>query len=363
MMNGVTALDTQPPPFRDGSNSLGLCATDFAGNETCVPRNVLVDNTGPVVSFFSDLYAFDPELIRASATDPHSGLFAGAISFRPQGKEDWVSLPTQLSHNVLEARVDSSSRTPGEYEFMAQASDVAGNMAMTTRTGDGVPMVLTFPLRDGVKLTARLEPGGATRKTVRYGRGARVVGSLKSATGEPLAGREIVIDENFGAGALIDHRVRTVITNDRGRWRSRLPAGPTRRVRVSFDGDLHHVPAQEFGGRLAVRTGARLRVSSRRVPEGRAVMFKGKIGRVGARIPAPGKLVQLQYQDPVTRRWYTVRNPFYTDSRGRFKTRYRFGTHYATNVKIRFRLRALPERDWPYRAARSAARRVTVLAR
>ena len=357
------SVDTRRLPFVDGSNSTRLCAVDFAGNEACVQRTVQVDNTGPVVRFFPDLYAPDPELIRASAADQHSGLFAGSIAVRPVGQDEWGSLATQIRNDMLEARVDSSSVPPGEYEFIAHASDVAGNTTTTSLRSDGEPMILSFPLRDGVQLRAHLEPGGAERKTVPYGRRARVEGTLTSATGEPLAGRRIVVDENFGLGALIDHRVRTVVTDAQGHWRSRLPVGPSRRISVRFDGDLTHVPSEVSAGRLNVRTGVRLRVSSRKVREGRAVTFKGKVGRVGARIPAPGKLVQLQYQEPVTRRWYTVRNPFYTDSRGRFMTRYRFGTHYSSNVKIRFRMRAFPERDWPYRAARSAVRRITVVAR
>ena len=356
-------IDTRAPGFADGSIPLQFCAADFGANETCVRRDVQVDNTGPIVHFFSQLNASDPELIRATAKDPHSGLFAGAIGVRPLGGDEWEQLPTQIRGETLEARVDSSAVPPGEYEFIAYASDVAGNTSTTSKRTDGEPMILAFPLRDGVELQARLEPGGARRKTVPYGRGARVAGTLRSATGEPLAGRQVVVDENFGRGALIDHRIRTVTTDARGRWRSRIPPGPSRRVSVRFDGDLTHVPASTSAGQLVVRTGARLQLSSRKVREGRAVTFKGKVGRVGARIPAPGKLVQLQYQEPITRRWYTVRNPFYTDSRGRFRTRYRFGTHYASNVRIRFRLRALPERDWPYRAARSAVRPVTVVAR
>ncbi len=54
--------------------------------------------------------------------------------------------------------------------------------------------------------------------------------------------RQVTVTEYFGSGALIDRRVRTVMTNDRGRWSSKLPAGPSRAVAVSFDGTPRHQP-------------------------------------------------------------------------------------------------------------------------
>ena len=99
------------------------------------------------------------------------------------------------------------------------------------------------------------------------------------------------------------------------------------------------------------------------MPEGKATTFRGRIERLGARIPSRGKLVQIQYQDPITKRWATVRNPFRTKSDGRFRFKYGFGTHYVQDVSIRFRLKVPAENDWPYRGARSDARRVIVEAR
>ncbi len=224
-------------------------------------------------------------------------------------------------------------------------------------------MTLQFPLRSGVELNAHIEPGGSKRTTVAYGRSARVQGRLFDAAGQPLAGKPVVVDEDFGEGALIDHRVRTVVTDEAGRWSSKLPAGPTRSVSVEYAGDQRYLDTTVAAGRLAVKTGARLGLTRRHVPEGRGTTFKGRIGRLGARIPARGKLLQIQYQDPTSGRWATVRNPFRTKSDGRFRFKYGFGTHYEQDVGIRFRLRVPSERGWPYRGTRTGARRVIVEAR
>ncbi len=224
-------------------------------------------------------------------------------------------------------------------------------------------MTLEFPLKSAVELSAHIEPGGSTRTKIPYGRKARAEGLLLDAAGRPLAHKPVVVDENFGEGALIDHRVRTVMTDQDGRWRHALPPGPTRSVTASYQGDQRYLDGDVEAGRLTVETGAEMGLSRERVREGRATTFKGEIARLGARIPPAGKLVQLQYHDPGTGRWFTVRNPFRTKSNGRFKYKYSFGTHYVTDVAIRFRLNVPAERGWPYRSTHTPGRRVIVEAR
>lgn len=355
-------IDTSDLPFLNGSNELRACSDDFAGNTTCVPREVRIDNEIPAASFAAQA-PDDPELIRAPVRDDFSGLASGAIFYRHQGTTDWRPLFTQKVGSELQARVDSAAELPGTYEFMATATDVAGNTTETLLREDGTPMTLDFPLRSGVELSARIEPGGSQRTTLKYGQNARVQGRLLDAAGRPLGGKPVVIDENFGEGALIDHRIRTVTTDENGRWTHKLPAGPTRSVSATYEGDQRYLDTDVQAGRLTVRTGAKLGLSKKRVPEGRSTTFRGRVGRRGARIPNGGKLVQLQYQDPTSGRWLTVRNPFRTKSNGRFSFRYGFGTHYVVDVAIRFRLNVPAEQGWPYRGNHTKAHRVIVEAR
>jgi hypothetical protein len=346
----------------NGVNVVRSCALDFAGNETCDVREVLVDNEAPTV-FFMEQQEEDPELIRVAVEEAFSGLAEGTIQLRPIGGTDWQSLPTQVTTDQLRTRVDSVSYPAGTYEFRALAQDAAGNEAETTERADSTPMTLDFPLRSGVELEAHIAPGGSKRTTLPFGKAAAVKGRLTDAGGAPLPGREVTVDEDFGEGALIDHRVRTVITDEDGRWYSRLPAGPSRAVSVTYAGDQRYLGSEAAAGRLAVRTGAKLDVSRKHVREGRAAVFKGRIERLGARIPPRGKTLQLQYQDPTSGRWFTVRNPFRSKSDGRFAFRYGFGTHYEVDVAIRFRLKVPPEVGWPYRATTTRPERVIVEAR
>ncbi len=357
-------MSTGAYPFVNGSNTVEICAEDFAGNRpACTARTVSVDNAPPALAFADTQSRDDPELVTAGVAEAHSGVAAGAIDYRAVGADSWRPLETAISSDELRARVESSALQPGDYEFRAEATDVAGNRGETTRRADGSAMVLTFPLRQFVDLAASLEPGGARTRTVRYGTGSEASGRLLDSAGEPLAGEEIVVDEYFGAGALIDRRTRFVRTDSAGRWSSPIPAGPSREVSASFAGSSRFQEAAEPAGRLTVRSQATFTRSRARVREGGRVVFAGKVGHFGARIPAGGKLIELQVREAVGR-WNTVREAFHTEPSGRYRFGYRFGRFYDTDARFKFRVKVAREQGWPYKApVRSRPRTVTVLAR
>ena len=245
---------------------------------------------------------------------------------------------------------------------MAQGQDVAGNTAQTTRRSNGEPMVLSFPLKSRPKLNAHLVPGGSRLLTVKYGQGAKVAGRLHDASGRPLANQEITVTEYFGAGALIDRRIRTVRTDRDGLWGERLPPGPSRTVRATYSGTRRYLANQAAAGRLRVKSKASFHISRRRVLEGRRVTFKGRVAHSAARIPPGGKLIELQVKDGS--QWHTVRHVFSTRPNGRYRMRYRFARFYSSNVSYSFRIKVLREAGWPYKApVSSRPKRLVVKAR
>jgi hypothetical protein len=353
---------TSGAPFHDGQNPLAVCAVDFAGNRSCDQRIAKVDNTPPASAFTNSQDPNDPELIRAPVSDATSGVSSGQIFYHPVGQASWRPLDTQLQSGELRARIDSTGEPPGEYEFMAQVSDVAGNSAQTTTRAGGQPMTLTFPLKSGVSLNAHLAPSGSRRMTVAYGQGAKVAGRLRGASGQPLEGQEVIVTEYFGAGALIDRRVRTARTDSDGLWGERLPAGPSRTVSATYDGSTRYLGDRARAGRVRVKTRATFHLSRRHVLEGRRVAFRGRVAHFAARIPAGGKLIELQVKDGS--QWHTVRQAFYTHRNGRYRMHYRFGRFYTSDVAYRFRVKVLRETGWPYKApVSSRAKRLVVKAR
>jgi hypothetical protein len=357
----TTVVNTSASPFHDGRDAVSVCATDFAGNRVCQSRTVSVDNTPPTLAFTSTQNPNDPELIRAPVYDATSGVASGHIYYRAVGSTTWQPLATQVKGGSLEARVSSTAVPPGQYEFVAQATDVAGNTAWTTLCQDGQPMVLTFPLKEGVRLTGYLG-SGTHRKTIAYRHRSTVGGRLTDRRGHPLGEQEVTVVEHFGSGALIDRRVRTVKTDYGGRWRERIPGGPSRRITATYAGSPRYIGDRARVGMLSVRTKVGLRLSRHHVREGRRVVFRGRVRHYAARIPGGGKLVELQVK--AGREWTTVRHAAHTNSRGKYRLRYRFARFYTSNVRYRFRLKVPREAGWPYKApARSKSRKLVVKAR
>ena len=356
-------FDTATGPFHNGENIVRVGAADFAGNPTgATQRSVLIDNERPSVAFANAQDTDDPELIRAPVNDSFSGIASAKLHMRAVGSSEWTALETKLSGGEAQARVDSAALPPGEYEFEASVADVAGNSAETTARKNGDPMKLTFPLRAPARILAHLAHGGSRGQTVPYGTNAKVEGRLVDADGKPIADKEVLIDEDFGEGALIRHRPTTVTTDEAGRFESRIPAGPTRRIDATFPGTQKYASDRADVGELTVKSRASFELQRKSVPEGAAAIFAGKVGHVGARIPSGGKLLELQVRLK-TGRWDTVGEAFRTSEKGRYKRHYRFGNHYSQDALFRFRVKVLKERNWPYKRAASKQRKLIVRAR
>ena len=357
------SADTRYGPFHEGSNAVHICAVDFALNPTCRDETVRVDNTPPLVAFANAQDPRDPELLRALTFDATSGVDGGTIYFRHAGGSDWRPLFTQLVGGELQAHVDSENHPPGEYEFLAVAHDAAGNGNLSTKRQDANPMTLTFPLKTATRLHAHLKPGASRKLRVGYGVGGGVAGRLTRAGGKPIRHRKIVITENFAPGSVVAHRRFTVTSARSGRFRAKLPPGPSRGIAVGFAGNPRYRASLAKPGRMVVRSHATFATSRHRVLEGRRVVFRGRVLHYGARIPPSGKLVELQVKEGA-HQWNTVQEAIHSNSRGRYHLHYRFGTFYRSNVRYRFRVKVDREQAWPYRApVRSRARAVTVVAR
>ena len=357
------STDTSKPPFRNGENELTVGAADWSANVgPAWKATIYVDNAPPAVAFADSQDPDQPELITATVADEHSGVAEAKLFMRRAGASDWAALDSRLDQGKVTAHVDSGALPAGEYEFRAVARDVAGNVVETTERRSGGPMRLTFPLRDPVRLHAHLNNGASRGQTVPYGTDAAAVGRLLDADGRPLAGKRVTIVENFGEGALIRERISTATTDADGRWSSKIPAGPNRRITARFGGTAKYAPARADVGKLVVRSRVRFRTKRRSVSEGGTMTFHGKVGHFGARIPSGGKLLELQVRMP-SGRWDTVGEAFRTRPDGTYRRRYRFGRHYLRDAVFRFRVKLKNEANWPFRKAASKHRKVIVRAR
>ncbi|HET9676799.1 MAG TPA: carboxypeptidase-like regulatory domain-containing protein [Solirubrobacterales bacterium] len=349
-----------------GAYSLQLWLRDEAGNEapaSAVTVPLRLDEVRPQVAFANEEPASQ---VVAEVSDEHSGPASGQLSYRRVDATAWTELPTKLVLADGAGKARLVAPLPdlgyGTFVFRAEAGDVAGNTAATTLRADGTQMAIR---RVPAPPVAKAKPAPATPKaksrlfarlrgghgrgdslTVPFGAAALLSGRLTRADGAGLAGRELSVVSHPSHGALVPAAVQTVRTGEQGGFELRLPAGPSRRVTVTFAGDEGLRPARRPALELRVRSGVSLRAAPQELQTGEAVRLSGRVKSAAAPIPRRGKLVAIQYLEQATGRWRPVLVTR-TDHHGRFRTHYRF--RYVTgSASIRLRATAPAEERWPY---------------
>jgi hypothetical protein len=376
----------------EGVHSVAYYARDLAGNVADgssvdgVPQAqpataaVRIDRTPPRISFANAQDPLEPESIRALVADDLSGpdTARGWIGIRRAGSGDaFAPLPADAPANgQLRARWDSDLYPPGDYEFEATGYDRAGNAAVSSRRGDGAAMVLSNPLKAATALSAAfggrsLAPRRCTRRggrwrcrrqavdgpgprpagrTVPYGRHILLSGRLGDAAGSPLGGqRPVQVVETFAAGGP-PSRTSTAWTDASGAFAVRLPPGPSREVRVAFDGSPTLTRASSRPLELNVRSVVRLRASAAVARIGGAPLaFSGRIEAAPGTIPVAGEAVELQFRLPGLP-WSEFRT-VQSDRRGRFRYAYRFSDDDSRGARFQFRAYVPAQDGWPYEPA------------
>ncbi len=382
---------------RPGVYVIRLWLRDEAGNAnsaSAIERAMRLDDVPPGVAFEPVPDQVGPELpqtVGAEMSDEHSGPAQGEISYKRLNADRWTALPTKVEDGAaadsrrLVAAVPAGLE-PGTYVFRADVADGAGNTATTTRRADGTEMALrktpppVAPSRpaagrgeDGISSPAARAPRAKTRLfarlrwrqrsgprvTVPFGAGAELAGRLLNADGAGLTGRRLRVVSRPSRGALTHRRVKTIETGRRGGFRLALPAGPSRRITVTFPGGPGLARARRTALALRVRGALTLQAGPRTLRTGQSLRLWGRVRDRGAPLPRRGKLVAIQYYETESRLWRPVLVTR-SDHSGRFRARYRF-RYIVGTARIRLRAVALAEERWPY--APGVSRPVTVQVR
>ncbi len=369
---GIAALADRTVPG-PGIYSIELWLRDEAGNDarsSAVTVPLRFDNVAPGVAFEAapDSTRVDlPEYVRADVSDAHSGPASGEIHYRRLNAEQWIELPTKLGASQSSGTAQLTARLPdnlgpGTYVFRATAADAAGNAASSTRRADGTEMALRKVSAPPVvaAATKQPEPKAKTRVfahlrwrrhrgpsvTVPFGAGAALSGRLVTAAGAGLAGRALRVVSRPSRGALARRHSARVTTGSHGGFRLALPAGPSRRITVTYAGEDGLAGARRPALALRVRGGLFFAASPRQLQTGESVHLWGRVKTRGAPLPRRGKLVAIQYYESEARRWRPVM-VVRSDHSGRFEARYRF-RYVSGMARIQLRAVALAEERWPY---------------
>ncbi len=384
----IAALADRTVP-RPGIYMFRIWLRDEAGNanaSSAIETSMRLDDVPPGVAFEGVLDQTGSELpqtVSARLSDEHSGPARGAIEYRRLNAEHWLELPSKFEAGKdpgaagLTASVPESL-APGTYVFRASVADAAGNTAASTRRADGTEMALRktpppvgparpaitqgdtskLALQSKTRLFAKLRwrHHRGSRVTVPFGAGASLSGRLLNADGAGLAGRRLRVVSRPSRGALVHRQIDSVETGAHGGFALSLPAGPSRRITVSYTGGPGLAGARRPALALRVRGAATLGASPRSLRTDQSVRLWGRVRARGAPLPRRGKLVAIQYYESEARLWRPVLVTR-SDHGGRFRVSYRF--RYITGTaRIRLRAVVLAEDRWPY--APGASRPVMV---
>jgi hypothetical protein len=363
---GISRLPMTVPSA--GEWKVKLWRRDAAGNEAednaSVPVTLRYDPEPPQLAFEPPQSA-DPTLVAVRVTDQVSGLANGAIEIGAAGSSTWQTLPAQKEGSRLVTRIDDAALPAGTYVLRAHASDQAGNVATTDRLGGGQPMVVTLPLRTPVALRAGFErtirrrkqrPTTVLRAAARVGfmEQTRIVGRLATRDGRPIGGGAVEVLSRTGTDA--EQLVDTLTTDADGRFRSVATGTNSRTLRLAYAGSSLTLPS-ETSLEMKVPAATSVRVSRRRLRNGQAVTFTGRVR--GLPVPIPGKLIELQVR--FSSGWQTFRT-IRSSTTGRWSSRYRFQRTQGVQ-HYHFRVRLPKEGGYPFETSVSRALVVQVSGR
>ena len=342
---------------RPGTYTVRVWLRDAAGNENrdaAATAVVRLDDSAPELAF-QEMRRNRPQVVRVSLRDPDSGAGPGTISYRREGTEQWVAMPTALAGRVgqtqmavLTARFPAEQLAPGRYELRAVATDVAGNPMITGRRANGRPMILTAPLRRPTVLRAWLTGGGESGRRVRVGLGERVhvAGRLERPSGKPLAGKLLRVTVRPASGARGSASTRTVRSGSDGRFSLGLGRGASRRVEVRYAGNARLASSGAGVLHLAVSAGVTLRAMPNSLHTGERLRLTGRVRTAGAASRLGGRRVDIQFLDTDAGRWRPVLSTR-TARGGAFHAAYRFRFISGT-ARIKLRAKVAGEGGWPF---------------
>src|SRR3954454_22275734 len=372
---GIARFGVQAPS--PGEWTLSLWRRDAAGNEAedaaSVPVTLRYDPEAPQLGF-EPSPASDPTLVSVHVTDQVSRVADGTIEISREGSNTWQTLATQKDASRLVARIDDAALPAGTYVLRATAHDQAHNEASTDRRVDGQRMVLSLPLRIVSTMQAGVQHDRIVRRTIRrrgrrrqvrprvtelrsatrvqFGQRVKIIGRLANRDGQGIAGAEIQVLSRSPVSA--EQLVAVLRTDGAGGYSYTATGSMDRTLCFAYGGSPLMLPAQSEVS-LAVAAASSIRVSRRRVLNGQAVTFAGRLRTLPV-LPS-GKLVEMQVR--VSGRWQTFRTAR-TDPAGRWAIRYRFKRTRGVQ-RYRFRLALPPEAGYPFGAG--ASRSLTVRVR
>jgi hypothetical protein len=315
----VTNARLRASGITDGAHIVRVVTQDAAGNSGVAQRRIQVDATPPAAV----LERARGKKIVIAVSDATSGVASATIEIRQNSTQPYRTLPSNTEDGRLTAKLDRGSAS--HIDMRVTVRDVAGNVTQ------GNPTRLSAT---SAKVGRRFRKVRSGRVKVPFGRTATLHGRLTLSAGQSFAGQTILATAAVRRSGARAKPAGIAVTDRRGRFSLRVPAGPSRTYRLVFNG---------AGGALGVARGVSVRVpasstihaSRTRLSGPGRVRFSGRLRTRGQRVPGRGLVLVLQGREQG--RWRTFEDTR-TNGKGRWHVSYTFSGRpgrYPIRVRIR----------------------------
>jgi hypothetical protein len=342
---------------------------------------VLEQSEGPSASSTGGQLATDPSVsgmsdLTISATDPGSGIYQALFNVdgsivqsttinengghcrsagqTTDGLPAFLYMQPCLKSLTAGVWFDTTKVGNGMHHLIVSVSDAAGNTATVldrsilvenksrgpcnAECDEHAVLHAAKPLLLGRTLTRRYANSGIT-----------LTGQLVDGAGSPMKGAVVELDQEASYLAARGVLVATTTTDTNGRWRLRVPKGPSRVLTVGY---RSHADDPTFAAQLQYRetVGAGVRLSApRHARAGATFTFRGSLA--GGYVPREGVLASLEiYYAGAWREIALLR----TNRHGAFAYRYTFAA--IGPATYRFRATVPHTIAYPFATASSASR-------
>ncbi len=337
-----------------GSWTLRVWLHDAAGNadirNAAPPVHLRFDGDAPTASF-APADPANPTNITVSASDGTSGLASGTVEIKPTAASAWTPLPTRLTDTGVAAVVPDETLRSGKYDLRATVVDQAGNERSTAELPDGTAARVSLPVRALTHLTAGHRTGAysaqlRSRVNMRFNGRVKLTGRLIDQQHHPVVHAALTVMQRTALAGAPWKALKAIHTGRTGGFAFRTAAGPSRFIRVRYEGTPTVRPSQQ-DVTVRVAGASSLSASRRRLRTGHTVRFSGIVHGTDVK---GGKLIQLQTR--VGGRWQTFATA-HTSTHGRWSYSYRF-LHTRGDVTYAFRAALPQEHGYPYRNGQSS---------
>jgi hypothetical protein len=336
----------------------GPSASNLGGRLATEPSvsgmsGLAISATDPGSGVYQALFNVDGNVVQSTLINENGG-HCRSVGQTTDGLPAFLYLQPCLKSLTAGVSFDTTRVSNGTHHLIVSVSDAAGNTATVLDRSILVENKSRGPCNaecDEHALLHAAKPLLLVRTlTRRYANsGLTLTGQLVDSAGSPMKGAVVELDQEANYLRARSMPVATTTTDANGRWRLRVPKGPSRLLTVGY---RSHANDPAFAAQLQYRetVGAGVRLSApRHVRAGATFTFRGSLA--GGYVPREGVLVSLEiYYAGAWREIALLR----TNRHGAFAYRYTFAA--IGPATYRFRATVPHTIAYPFATASSASR-------